>query len=517
MGKIFEILHNEYWWGGSISCGKEMPFSKDSEIKIDLTKAAFNQHMPFLVSNKGRYIWSDEGIAFEFKDGKIYVEGKNVDIYEAGKTLRDAYLDASKKHFPFDQKEMPEVFFKTAQYNTWMQMTYNPTQDEVLQYARDIVANGFEPGVLMIDEGWHKPYGQWEFDELKFPDPKAMVNELHAMGFVVMLWVSPFVTASGERYIKSLRFGAEFDDLHNTTDLYLRTKDNEVAIVKWWNGTSAILDFTKECDREFLQKQLDCLISEIGVDGFKFDGGQIQHYSTCINGEVNDDKTHFERNIAWNEFGRQYLFHEFKDTYKGGGKCGIQRLMDRYHSWDNEGINTILQYSLVQGLIGSPFICPDMIGGGAWSMFIMGVPFDEELFIRMSQVSAMFPMMQFSLAPWQYLNKENLAICKKMTELHKEMADYIVEKVNESRISGEPIVRHLEYEFPNQGYEMTKDMFMLSEKYLVAPVITKGTTTRKVKLPSGEKWKYVDGTVYKGGQTVEVKSPLEVLPYFERC
>lgn len=523
MEKVFEILENEYWWGGSSSYGNEMPYCRATEIRHELTESTDecqNQTMPLLLSSKGRYIWSDEGLTFEIKDGKIYADGKNIELYSAGSTLKDAYTAASKKHFPFDGKELKEKFFATAQYNTWMQVTYNPTQENVLEYAQSVVDNGFEPGILIIDEGWHKPYGQWEFDSVKFPNPKQMLDTLHKMGFSVMLWVCPFVTCSGERFIKGQRTGSEFGTLANDEieKPCLRLDNGDVALVRWWNGFSAILDFTKETDVLFMKRQLDKLVEEYGVDGFKFDGGQVNNYSNrrCVNGNVNTEKTAYERNIAWNEFGRQYPFHEYKDTYKGGGKNCIQRLRDRFHTWDDEGIDTIMPSSLVQGLMGFPFICPDMIGGGDWIIFLNGTEIDEELFVRMCEVSAMFPMMQFSMAPWKYLKPENLKICLDMAKLHKRVSGYIIEKVNESRFSGEPIVRHLEYEFPNQGYERTADMFMLGEKYLVAPVITKGAVTREVRLPSGCSWKLFDGKIYEGGQTVTVDAPIEVLPYFER-
>ena len=39
-----------------------------------------------------------------------------------------------------------------------------------------------------------------QFDGGKFPDPKAMVDELHSMGFKVTLWVHPFVNVDSESY-----------------------------------------------------------------------------------------------------------------------------------------------------------------------------------------------------------------------------------------------------------------------------------------------------------------------------
>jgi alpha-glucosidase (family GH31 glycosyl hydrolase) len=199
-----------------------------------------------------------------------------------------------------------------------MEFTYYPTQKSVLEYAHAIVDNGYKPGILMIDEGWHVGYGTWEFDFHKFPDPKAMVNELHDLGFIVMLWVTPMVTAD------SVEFHMDTRDLFNPQNydkLFLRNNEGQVALVEWWNGYSAILDLRKECDQAYLSEKLDFLMTEYGIDGFKFDGGSYDMYShrCMINGTPRPDHDQEALNLAWNEFGERYKFHEYKDTYKGGG------------------------------------------------------------------------------------------------------------------------------------------------------------------------------------------------------
>ena len=55
---------------------------------------------------------------------------------------------------------------------------------------------------------------------------------------------------------------------------------------------------------------------------------------------------------------------------------------------------------------------------------------------------------------------------------------------------------------------------MVGDKYLVAPMVTKGTY-RKVKLPKGE-WRDDMGKKLRGPKTIEIEVPLERLPYFER-
>ena len=138
---------------------------------------------------------------------------------------------------------------------------------------------------------------------------------------------------------------------------------------------------------------------------------------------------------------------------------------------------------------------------------------DMELFVRMAQVSALLPMMQFSWAPWRMLDKKHAELCREAAGLHKKFAPYIIEEVKKSALSGEPIVRFMEYEYPNMGYEGINDQFMLGSDILVAPVVVKGQFKRKVVLPRG-KWKYLGDTEYEGGKDVLVDSPLEILPYF---
>ena len=514
-----EIKENEYFWGGAVGNGIEMPINKNSTYCHDFRQDAHNQFMPLFLSTQGRYVWSECSFSVRLENGVLIFEGDgDFELYEGGACLRDAYLHAMENHFPFketriENKTLPREFFRSAQFNGWVEFTYEPTQAGILEYAHSIIDNGFEPGILMIDEGWHTRYGQWKFDLHKFPDPRAMIEELHSLGFIVMLWVTPMVTADGVDFCKAT--GKLFNP-KSYDKLFLRNKSGKVGLIEWWNGYSAILDLRKECDQKYLAERLDFLINEYGVDGFKFDGGSYCMYSPCslINGEPAPDHDQTELNLAWNEFGAKYKFHEYKDTFKGGGKATIQRLCDREHTWEGGGINTLIPCSILQGLFGHPFICPDMIGGGQWTFnYKPGFQVDGELFVRMAQVSALFPMMQFSWAPWRVLDKYHAQMCLDAAGLHKKFAPYIVDLVKRSAVSGEPIVRHMEYAYPHAGYERVLDQFMLGEDVLVAPVIKKGQTKREVKLPQG-KWKYLGKTEYTGGCTVTVDAPLEILPYF---
>lgn len=519
-----KFLKDEYFWGGDAANGPEMPIYEGVKYSRDFAFSCTTQCMPMLLSSKGRYIWSERGLKISVDGDELIVESdSDIELNEDGDSLRQAYLNAMEAHFPFEKTrrngfKLPREFFKSAQFNCWVEFNYEPTQEGILEYAHAIIDNGFEPGILMIDEGWHTRYGQWKFDFHKFPDPKAMVDELHSLGFIVMLWVTPMVTPDGVDFCKDTR------DLFNPESydkLFLRNKEGKVALIEWWNGYSAILDLRKDCDKKYLSSKLDFLMQEYGIDGFKFDGGSYDMYSKSAmqNGTPRDDHDQIELNIAWNEFGAKYKYHEYKDTFKGGGKPTIQRMWDREHLWEApSGMASIIPGSFIQGLFGHPFICPDMIGGGSWtdsSDLVPNFKIDEELFIRWTQLSSMFPMMQFSRAPWKWLSKDAFALVKGAYDHHMKFIDEIMELVSNAEMTGEPILRNLEYNDPNQGFAKITDEYMLGTDLLVCPVITKGARERVVHFPSG-RWIDEDGAIYEGRSSKTLSAPLDKLLWFRR-
>ena len=196
-----------------------------------------------------------------------------------------------------------------------------------------------------------------------------------------------------------------------------------------------------------------------------------------------------------------------------GGQALVQRLGDKDYSWN--ALRLLIPDMIAAGLMGYAYTCPDLIGGGQFASFlnIDQSKMDQELIVRSSQLHALMPMMQFSVAPWRILDKKHLDICLNYARLHQKMGDYILSQARSSAKTGEPIVRHMEYTFPHQGFETCKDQYMLGDKYLVAPMVEKGTV-RTVALPKGV-WKDDIGKLHKGPKKIEIDVPLERLPYFE--
>lgn len=508
------ILLNELWWGGAVNDGVSMPYQEGFSFNIYADNKG-NQVQPLLISNKGRVVWSEKPFKFTFQKNTIAITDARGEILQAksGNTLKEAYEFASKNYFPADGKMPHELLFSAPQYNTWIELMYDQNQKDILAYAHAIIDNGFPPGVLMIDDNWQEDYGKWNFHAERFPDPKAMMDELHSLGFKVMLWVCPFVSPDSDVYRKLRKDGAF---LKNPKDAQISAGPwagkEQPAMIYWWNGVSAVLDLSNPKAEAWFKGELNRLMDEYNVDGFKLDAGDSYYYPDNLTSHVKGTSPNKQTEL-FGKIGLDYPLNEYRAMWKMAGKPLAQRLRDKAHNWGD--LQTLIPNITAQGLMGYAFSCPDMIGGGEFKSFLNTETIDQELIVRSAQVHALMPMMQFSVAPWRILDKEHLDAVKQSVALRKKFTPLIMELAKEAAQNGKPIVRTMEYEYPNQGFEKSKDQFMLGDKLLVAPVLKKGTTERTIKLPKG-RWKDASGKKYKGGKTITVKVALSTLPYLER-
>jgi hypothetical protein len=502
MKKEIVPLEDEKWWGGVDVDGYKMPFGSERYAYDQNSDCGTNQAQPFFVSNKGRYIWSEEPLKIEILPEKITVEVLKGSIISGreGETLGDAFRYASSHFFPPAGRIPDSLLFTNPQYNTWIELQYNQNEKDILKYAQSIIDNGFPAGVLMIDDNWQEYYGTWEFSGTRFADPRGMIEKLHKMGFKIMLWVVPFVSPDTRMFRKLVS---------QKVFMFADAEKTKPAIVQWWNGYSALLDMSNPGAVKWYKTQLQNLVEKYGVDGFKFDAGDPEMYVGIYS---LNDITPNEQCELHAKLGLDFSLNELRASWKLGGQPIGQRLRDKEHTWTD--LRTLIPDIISLGLIGHPFGCPDMIGGGEYSSFTDTAVLDEELVVRSAQVSALMPMMQFSVAPWRILSKANLDICKNMANLHAKMGEEILRLAKKSGISGEPIIRHMDYVFPGNAFELIKDQFMLGDEILVAPVVEKGRRERDVYFPEGN-WQGDDGSIVQGPVKVTIAVPLKRLPWYK--
>lgn len=509
-----DFLEGEYWWAGLSSLGYQTPIDQNSSFSFDLWgDNKGNQAQPLLLSSKGRYIWSEEPINVNINNGLINVSVRDGEILsgKSGKNLRTAYEFVVENFFPPNGKIPDELLFTQPQYNTWIELTYDQNEEDILKYASAIIDNGYPPGVIMIDDNWQDNYGSWDFSPKRFSDPKGMIDKLHKMGFKVMLWICPFVSPDSEIFRKLAREGMLILDRERTYEVNWTNTQENAAIIRWWNGASACLDLSNPKTQKWFKDRLDYLIQEYGVDGFKFDAGDARFYRDNIvsfkDGIPNDHSTYFA------EIGLEYPLNEYRASWKMAGLPLAQRLRDKRHLW--EDLRKLIPDQMSQSVMGYAYTCPDMIGGGEYGSFRELSTIDEELIVRSAQVHALMPMMQFSVAPWRILSSENQEICLQMAKLHEKMGDHILDLAHQAAQSGEPIVKPMELAFPGNGFETIIDQFVLGDDIIVTPVLEKGSRSRTVILPNG-RWKDENGKIYKGNREIKIEVPLKRLPYFTK-
>jgi alpha-glucosidase (family GH31 glycosyl hydrolase) len=316
-----------------------------------------------------------------------------------------------------------------------------------------------------------------------------------------MLWVCPFVSPDSDVYRD---LGAK--------NLLVKDNSGKPAIIRWWNGASGLLDFTNPKAIDWFRSQLDYLQSTYQVDGFKFDAGDSDFYNGVAALQPVSPNSHSE---LYGKIGLHYPLNEYRAMWKMGGQPLGERLSDKAHSWVD--LHKLVPDMILEGLMGYPFSCPDMIGGGEFTCFLPGSStIDQELIVRSAQCQALMPMMQFSVATWRVLDKAHLKAVLKAVKVREDHRAYILNLVAQAASTGEPIIRSMEYVFAHQGYENVNDQFMLGDQILVAPVLENGTGKKNVMIPMGA-WKGFDGKLYQGPAKLSLAVKDDELCYFERA
>ena len=286
----------------------------------------------------------------------------------------------------------------------------------------------------------------------------------------------------------------------------------------WWNGPSYILDVTNEDAVSWFHSKLKALQDEQGIDSFKFDAGEVKWFPFCA----------YQTAESWTNPNMYTLLYAENIGFKADEERRMQevrvgfrtqhlpifvRMMDKNSnwSWDN-GLKTLIPHVLTFGLIGYPFVLPDMIGGNGYK----GMP-DRELFIRWLQVNVFMPALQFSYVPWQY-DSETVEISKKMVNLHEQFAPRIIELAEEAVETGHPINRPIWWISPKDETAQKIDSeFLLGNTILVAPILNQGETKRDIYLPAGNWRDEINDEVLTGGEWhLNFKAELDQLPYFTK-
>lgn len=395
----------------------------------------------------------------------------------------------------------PDDYFRLPIYTTWVEHKTTVSQQKVLEYARAIHSNKLPCGVIEIDDKWESHYGDMEFDKTKFPDPRAMVNELHKLGYRVTLWVHPFVNTDSKAFADA-----------KMKPLFLADRNGRPGLIRWWQGVAAVWDFTNpEAAREF-RARLAGLQKLYGFDGFKFDGGDANLVPRDLLASRNITPVQY-CDVYNREAAAHFAWEETRVGSLSQPTGAVQRLIDKQSVWGLEnGLAAIVPEAITVSVRGFAYVMPDMIGGNEYD----NDKVEKEMLIRWAQASALMPLMQFSKGPWHF-DDEAVRLSVEASQLHVKFTPYILRLAKAFTTTGDPILRPLWYNCPDDAatHRIT-DQFMLGNDVVVAPVLKKGEVTRRLYLPEGRWQEIKTGKLFEGRAWTQVPAPLDTLPVFVR-
>lgn len=495
----------------------ERPYLQTDEGSDVITPVVFNSRGGFIFSDSYSYL----DLSFNRGNNRIFkihiVPEYGEHFFElaiyCGKNTKKAYEkwintrwnvrpDLPLYSFPSDE------LIKKPIWTTWAIYKWSVDQQKVIDFADRILSFNLPISYLEIDDRWTARYGDLDFDEKKFPDAKGMIDYLHKRGIKVSLWVPPFVNTDAESFeegVDKKAFIASYDSRYP-------------ALVGWWDTgnieNAGLIDFFSTSGRDWFGKKIDYLVERYKVDGFKYDAGEAQFLPK---------KPRLSKGLHPNMYSDYYarwgLLHkgvEMRSAYFSQNLPILFRQFDKASHWGfNNGLASVMTQILAMGIAGYPFVLPDMIGGNEYLNKA-----SEELFVRWIQLNTFLPYMQFSIPPFREdYSKGVMGITLKYLAIREGIIPALLEGVRESSLTQLPLVRPLFFEFEDDSvcYSI-EDEFMLTSRYLVAPIIKEGEIKRDIYIP-GAKFRsiYDPNEVIEGPEWIrDYPAPIDKIPVFER-
>ncbi|GJQ13410.1 hypothetical protein GpartN1_g5201.t1 [Galdieria partita] len=450
-----------------------------------------------------------------------FVLGIEADVRKATERLLD-YLPKCNKSKPL------HALIEQPIWTTWARYKQNITQEDVESFAQEICEMGYPHSVLEIDDRWSRKYGDLRFDETKFPHPEKMVQKLHKLGFLVTLWIIPFADEDSEAVLENDASPKKYFVRQTCKESHSSDQILSTSSFRWWQPTTVkALDVTNPEACEWFLEQLYRLQKEYGIDGFKFDAGEPcflpQHPTFRETLHIPDEYTlYWNRNIA-----SKFPIREVRAASRGcQSYVSFLRLFDKFSVWDfDNGLASIIPATLVAGIVGYPFVLPDIVGGNCYD----DRQLNEELFVRWLELSLAMPSVQLSVAPWQF-SEDTVELCRELIASRKKLLPFIDDAMEQSLTTGWPMIRPLWWTCPKLSESWTiDDEFTVGDTLLVAPVIVAHENHRDIWFPPGT-WQFfalldnytMDDRIEYHGDIIgpcwlrNFHTPIHILPCFRR-
>lgn len=489
-------------------------------------------------SGFGLYAGTCETTVFDFREGEILAqlpEGCEVTLFSGTpEGIISEYISL------FGPPVLPPGWV----FGPWISANRWSCQADVEAAVAEAEALGFPVSVLVL-EAWSdeatfyiwrgakyapRPGGaplslsDFDFSGSPWPDPAGMIRRLHERGIRVLLWQAPVYKALGPDEPENEQHRLDCEDAVRR-GLCVKNADGSPYTIPeghWFPG-SMIPDFTNPDTLESWFAKRRCLL-EMGVDGFKTDGGEFVYSEDA---RFSDGSTGRE---GKNRYARDYTeaYARFigpeRALFSRAGFAGQHRTPMLW-AGDQQSVNSELASALRAGLSAA------LSGIAFWGFDIAGfagpLP-SPELYLRATQLACFCPVMQWhsepdggqfrelmpgaegnnERSPWNMERAFGLpGFAQEVLYWHRlreALLPYLLETARDCAAQGRPMLRPLVYYWPEDEAVLDcEDEFLLGHDLLVAPLLDEGVRGRSVYLPRGQWRDLFTGELHGGPKVLD--------------
>jgi alpha-D-xyloside xylohydrolase len=441
-------------------------------------------------------------------------------------------------------------------YGFWQSRQRYETQEQLVDTVREYRKRGW-PLDNIVQDWFYWPENGWgshDFDKVRFPDPKGMVDAIHQDHAHVMLSI----------------WGKFYDSTDNYKELaskgHMWTKNVENGDVDWVGPgykNSHYDPYTQEA-RDIYYRQLKHKLVDLGFDAWWMDNSEPDILS-------NTRPADFKKLIGPTAYGPGELtFNPYSlvhsqamidglrrdqpDTRQfilsRSGFAGIQRNSVAVWSGDTAGRWNNLFDQISAGvnfsMSGIPNWTHDIGGYAQETRFQSGdvgsaqenrstgtsrakaadLAEWRELNLRWFQFGAFSPLFRshgevvkreiYNIAGDDEAMRDSMVWYLK---LRYRLMPYIYTVASSTHFESGTMMRGLVMDFPHdERVKDIKDQYLFGPALMVAPVYVHGARERKVYMPRGALWyDFYTGELHKGGTTVSVNAPATRIPLFVKA
>ena len=346
-------------------------------------------------------------------------------------------------------------------------------------------------GTGYCTNGWNTGHGSLEFNPNAFNHPAEQIKALHDLNFRVILHIN---------HAPRDLFGASIDE----------PSDSPLHIRNYWARHKQ--DFA------------------LGVDGWWPDDGD----ELPIEARLARHRCYYEGPLSDRPNVRPWALHRngFAGAARDGGFLWSGDTMSRWATLAAH-VPVALNYSLSL----TPYWGSDTGG------FVPTPELTGELYTRWFEFSAFNPLFRSHGRTWhlrlpwgwntgetgpiesrdvtdraELHNSQVEPICRKYLELRYRLLPYNYTLMREACDTGLPPMRALWLHYPNEAEAVSLgDEYLWGRDILVAPVVEKGATSRRLYLPKGNWYDWWSGEQLAGGRWLERQVDLATMPIYVRA